>query len=117
MRDLGMPLYFVSSVMKYSIKWTAFALMFGMMISKAFVYFFLRKSVRTEEVELLCVVVVVFMMLSSSRSFFFLAFRSVAVARLIGLFVVWRGRTAVLIGEASTLVRYLRRKVARAFFV
>ena len=31
--------------------------------------------------------------------------------------LVWRGRTAVLIGEASTLVRYLRRKVARAFFL
>ena len=32
------------------------------------------------------------------------------------LCVFWRGR-AVLIGEASTLVRYLRRKVARAFFI
>jgi hypothetical protein len=32
------------------------------------------------------------------------------------LLLVWRGRAAVLIGEVSTLVRYLRRKVARAFF-
>ena len=64
-------------------------------------------------------------MLSSSSSMSRGAGQSFSLYRLSAweergtqaIVLVWRGRTAVLIGEASTLVRYFRQKVARAFFI